>query len=82
MAIMPSLPGFFKSILWFSDLRAVHPARDRDIVLFQALEKGRMEHLRYLLRRFGRKALLDFARRNEARLSRRSILPFIEALCG
>ena len=75
-----SLPKYFKSILWFADFEKVSLEKDRDMILFQAMEKGRMEHLRYLARMFGGKALYDFAKKNAKRFSRKSILSFIKVV--
>jgi len=75
-----SLPEYFKSILWFADFNKVSLKEDRDMILFQALEKGRMEHLRYLARKLGRKSLYDFAKKNARRFSRKSILSFAKVM--
>ena len=77
-----SLPKYFKSILWFADFNKVSLKKDRDIVLFQALEKGRMEHLKYLADKLGAKAIYDFARKNSQKFSRKSILPFAKVMFG
>jgi|GEM_PF-5340286 len=74
------LPGYFKQILWFGDLGRMSLEEDKETILFQTLEKGRMEHLKYLERKIGGKAILDFARKNAKRFSRKSIVPFIEAM--
>lgn len=70
------LPRYFKSILWFADFKKISLENDRDLILFQALEKGRMEHLTYLARKLGGRAIYDFAKQNARRFSRKSILPF------
>ena len=74
------LPGYFKSILWFADFNAISLEKDRDVVLFQALEMGRMEHLNYLARKLGPAAIRNFARKNAKRFSRKSIVPFADVL--
>jgi len=74
------LPSYFKSILWFADFDKVSLENDRDMLMFQALEKGRMEHLRYLAEKLGGKTLYNFAKKNASRFSRKSILPFAKAL--
>ncbi|MBU0630230.1 MAG: hypothetical protein KKC80_04850 [Candidatus Margulisbacteria bacterium] len=74
------LPDYFKQIIWFADFDQVSLAKDKEMVLFQALEKGRMEHLRYLAGKLGGRAIYSFARKNSNKLSRKSILPFIRAL--
>ena len=75
-----ALPNYFRSILWFADFDRLSLKKDRDVILFQALEKGRMEHLRYLAARLGGRAIRDFAVRNAKRFSRKSIVPFVKAL--
>jgi hypothetical protein len=75
-----SLPKYFKSILWFTRFGQLSLEKDRDTILFQALEKGRMEHLNYLKRKLGANAIYQFAQKNAARFSRKSILPFIKLL--
>lgn len=74
------LPEYFKSILWFTNFNKVSLSKDKDIILFQALEKGRMSHLRYLAHKLGYTAIYDFAKQNKNRLSRKSILPFIKIM--
>lgn len=71
-----NLPVYFKTILWFSDFSKLSLEKDRDLILFQSLEKGRMEHLRYLVDMLGKKTIYDFARENAHRFSRKSILNF------
>ena len=70
------LPKYFKAILWFTEFERLSLEKDRHLILFQAFEKGRMEHLRYLASKLGGRALYNFARRNARRFSRKSILPF------
>jgi len=72
-----SLPKYFKSILWFADFDRVSIKKDQDMILFQALEKGRMEHLKYLAHKLGGRTLIEFARKNAKRFSRKSIPDFI-----
>ncbi|PIS29778.1 hypothetical protein COT42_04415 [Candidatus Saganbacteria bacterium CG08_land_8_20_14_0_20_45_16] len=75
-----SLPKYFRSILWFSDFDKLSLETDRETILFQALEKGRMEHVNYLIQKLGRKALYDFAKKNAGRFSRKSILSFAKVI--
>ena len=75
-----SLPAYFKQILWFVDFKKTSLEKDRETILFQALEKGRMEHLDYLARRLGARAIYEFARKNAGRFSRKSILPFAKIM--
>ncbi|OGC07865.1 hypothetical protein A2230_02730 [candidate division WOR-1 bacterium RIFOXYA2_FULL_36_21] len=74
------LPQYFKSILWFADFRKISLKKDKDIILFQALEKGRMEHLKYLAKKLGSKVICNFAQKNAHRFSRKSILPFVKVM--
>jgi len=66
------LPEYFRSILWFADFDKISLKKDRDIILFQALEKGRMEHLRYLAKKIGARAICEYARKNAKKFSRKS----------
>ena len=75
-----SLPKYFKSILWFADFNKVTLKKDQDMILFQALEKGRMEHLKYLARKLGTKTIYAFAKKNADRFSRKSILSFAKVM--
>ncbi|MBI5701423.1 hypothetical protein HZC34_06245 [Candidatus Saganbacteria bacterium] len=77
-----SLPKYFKGILWFADFNKLSLKEDRNIILFQALEKGRMEHLKYLKNKLGAKAIVDFARKNSNKFSRKSVLTFAETVFG
>lgn len=70
------LPKYFKSILWSDDFDKVSLEKDREIILFQALEKGRMEHLRYLAKKLGSKAIYAFVQKNAKKFSRKSIVSF------
>lgn len=72
------LPKYFKAILWFADFDKISLEKDKNTILFQALEKGRMEHLDYLAEKLGNKALYAFAHKNKKRFSRNSILPFVD----
>ena len=74
------LPGYFQSILWFTDVEKLSLKRDWQVILFQALEKGRMEHLDYLRRKLGPAKILAFAKKNAKRFSRKSILPFLKTI--
>jgi len=74
------LPQYFKSILWFADFDKVSLKEDRDMILFQVLEKGRMEHFKYLTRKLGKKTIYDFARKHARRFSRKSILSFVKVM--
>ncbi|MDI6731346.1 MAG: hypothetical protein QME05_02030 [Candidatus Margulisbacteria bacterium] len=74
------LPKYFKSILWFADFNKISLKKDKDVILYQALEKGRMEHLRYLLKALGKKAIIKFAKENVNKFSRKSILPFVQTI--
>lgn len=74
------LPKYFKSIIWFCDFNKVSLKEDKEMILFQALEKGRMEHLRYLCQKLGPGAIYAFAKKNAAKFSRKSILPFAKTL--
>lgn len=74
------LPNYFKQILWFSDFKKVSLEKDWQMILFQALEKGRMEHLDYLFKKLGSIKIMKFAKNNAKRFSRKSIMPFIKAL--
>jgi len=76
------LPKYFKSILWFADFDNMSLEKDKDTILFQALEKGRMEHLRYLAAKLGGKSIYNFAKKHAKQFSRKSILPFAKALYG
>lgn len=71
-----SLPKYFKSILWFADFNKLSLEKDKEVILFQALEKGRMEHLKYLAKKLGPRAIYDFAKKNAKHFSRKSILTF------
>jgi hypothetical protein len=75
-----ALPSYFKSILWFADFSKVSLEKDRDLILKQALEKGRMEHLRYLARRLGPAAIWKYARKHARQFSRKSVLPFAKIM--
>jgi hypothetical protein len=75
-----SLPEYFKSILWSSDFKKVSLKEDKETILFQALEKGRMEHLKYLCQKLGPRAIYAFAKKNAAKFSRKSILPFAKVM--
>ena len=75
-----ALPGFFKSILWFTDFSKVSLKEDRDLILMQALEKGRMEHLKYLARRLGPAAIWKYAQKHARQFSRKSVLPFAKIM--
>jgi len=75
-----SLPKYFQSILWFADFNKISLEKDRDVILFQALEKGRLEHLRYLAHKLKPEVIYAFAKKNASRFSRKSILPFIKVL--
>lgn len=75
-----NLPKYFKSILWFANFKDVSLEKDKNLVLFQSLEKGRMEHLRFLVDNLGAKVVYEFARKNAERFSRKSILPFIRIM--
>jgi len=74
------LPKYFKSILWFSDFKKISLEKDKEVILFQALEKGRMEHLKYLVKKLGAKAIYSFAKKNAHKFSRKSILPFAKVM--
>jgi hypothetical protein len=74
------LPQYFKSILWFADFSKISLEKDEEIILFQALEKGRMEHLRYLVKKLGGKRIYNFAKKHAGKFSRKSILPFARTL--
>lgn len=74
------LPQYFKSILWFANFKEISLEKYRNVILFQALEKGRMEHLKYLGEKLGYKVIYDFARKNSHRFSRKSILPFAKVM--
>ncbi|MFH1542306.1 MAG: hypothetical protein ABIE84_04360 [bacterium] len=74
------LPRYFKSILWFADFDKLSLEKDRETILFQALEKGRMEHLRFLASKLGPRAIFDFAQKNRNKFSRKSIFPFAKTL--
>ncbi len=74
------LPKFFKPILWFSNFNDISLEKDRELVLFQSLEKGRMEHLNFLFDKLGTRAVYTFAKKNAGRFSRKSILPFIRLI--
>ncbi|MCX5751931.1 MAG: hypothetical protein NT099_09800 [Candidatus Saganbacteria bacterium] len=75
-----ALPKYFKSILWFADFNKISLKKDRDLILFQALEKGRMEHIKYLAHKLGGESILNFARRNASKFSRKSVLRFAELM--
>ena len=74
------LPDYFKSILWFADFNKISLEKDKNTILFQALEKGRMEHLRYLAKRLGPKTIYSFAKKHAKQFSRKSIIPFTKLL--
>jgi hypothetical protein len=74
------LPQYFKSILWFADFDKMSLEKDKETILFQALEKGRMEHLRYLAKKLGGRSIYLFAKKHAKQFSRPSILPFAKAL--
>jgi hypothetical protein len=75
-----SLPKYFKSILWFADTEKMSLEKDKDTILFQALEKGRMEHLRYLEHKLGGRAIYNFARKHAREFSRKSVLSFAKVM--
>ena len=75
-----NLPLYFKSIIWFADLKNITLKKNRDLILFQAFEKGRMEHLNYLEKKLGKKILYEFAKKSTSKFSRKSILPFLELM--
>lgn len=74
------LPKYFKSILWSTDFKKVSLKEDRDLILFQVLEKGRMPHLKYIADKLGYKTIYNFTKNNKDKLSRKSILPFIKIM--
>ena len=74
------LPKYFQSILWFADFPKMSLKKDKDIILFQALEKGKMEHLRYLANKLGPEEIYRFAQKNAKKFSRKSILTFAKAM--
>ncbi|MCX7943079.1 MAG: hypothetical protein N2746_01025 [Deltaproteobacteria bacterium] len=74
------LPSFFKGILWFLDFDKIELDRDKEAILFQVLEKGRMEHLFYLQKIYSKDEILSFAKINRNRFSRKSIYNFIRFL--
>lgn len=75
-----ALPKYFKSILWFSDINNLSLNKDKKTILFQALEKGQMEHLNYLADKLGKEAIYKFARHYSKKFSRKSIPAFAKAL--
>ncbi|OGC10039.1 hypothetical protein A2246_00365 [candidate division WOR-1 bacterium RIFOXYA2_FULL_37_7] len=75
-----NLPKYFKSILWFADFNNISLEKDKNVILFQTLEKGRMEHLRFLAKMLGAKTIYNFAKKNSKRFSRKSIVPFAKTL--
>lgn len=75
-----AIPKYFKSIMWFADFSKISLEKDKDLILFQALEKGRMEHLRYLQKKLGNKMIYDFAKKNAHKFSRKSILSFVKLM--
>jgi len=75
-----SLPKYFKSLFWFADFDKVSLEKDRDLILFQALEKGRMEHLKYLERKLGARAIYNFAKQHASKFSRKSIVSFAKVM--
>jgi hypothetical protein len=74
------LPSYFRSILWFADFNRMSLEKDKETIIFQALEKGRMEHLMYLAKQLGGRYIYNFAKKHASRFSRKSILPFARAL--
>lgn len=74
------LPEYFRSILWSTDFKKVSLEKDRDLILFQVLEKGGIPHLRYIAKKLGPKTIYNFTKKNKDRLSRKSIFPFIKIM--
>jgi hypothetical protein len=56
------LPKYFRSIIWFADFNKVSLEADKEMILFQALEKGWMEHLKYLCKKLGPREIYAFAK--------------------
>ena len=75
-----ALPKYFKPILWFDDFNKINLNKDKDLILYQVLEKGRMEHLKYLQKKLGNKAIYDFAKKNNHKFTRKSILAFVKLM--
>ena len=74
------LPKYFKPLFWFSDFDKLSLQEDKDLILFQVLEKGRMEHIKYIVKKFGKKTIYNFATKNKKKFSRKSIYNFAKIM--
>jgi hypothetical protein len=53
------LPEFFKPILWSYDFSLINPEKNRKIIIINAINYGNLDHWRWLLRYYGKKAIKE-----------------------
>ena len=51
------LPVFFRQILWSYDLTSLDPEKNKKIIILQAINYGDLKHWRWLIARYGVKAI-------------------------
>jgi len=58
-----SLPDYFKPILWSYDFSAVNPEKHQQTIIINAINYGNLEHWRWLISNYGKKAVADVLRK-------------------
>ena len=54
-----TLPEYFKTVLWSYDFDAIDPAKDKKIIIINAINYGDLRHWKWLVGFYGKEAVKD-----------------------